>query len=47
MNLHQLLLGLCLIIKIVAGVTFAMHYTPSAAEAFNSVEHIMEDVKNG
>jgi ubiquinol-cytochrome c reductase cytochrome b subunit len=25
----------------------AMHYNPSVAEAFNSVEHIMRDVNNG
>jgi ubiquinol-cytochrome c reductase cytochrome b subunit len=31
------LLALCLIIQIVTGVTLAMHYTPSVAEAFNSV----------
>jgi len=24
-----------------------MHYNPSVAEAFNSVEHIMRDVNNG
>ena len=41
------LLGLCLIIQIVTGVTLAMHYTPSVSEAFNSVEHIMRDVNNG
>ena len=41
------LLGLCLIIQIVTGVTLAMHYTPSVLEAFNSVEHIMRDVNNG
>lgn len=41
------LLALCLGIQIVTGVTLAMHYTPSAAEAFNSVEHIMRDVNNG
>jgi len=41
------LLGLCLIIQIVTGVTLAMHYNPSIAEAFNSVEHIMRDVNNG
>ena len=41
------LLGLCLVIQIVTGVTLAMHYTPSVAEAFNSVEHIMRDVNNG
>ena len=41
------LLGLCLIIQIATGVTLAMHYNPSIAEAFNSVEHIMRDVNNG
>jgi group I intron endonuclease len=41
------LLGVCLIIQIVTGVTLAMHYNPSVAEAFNSVEHIMRDVNNG
>uniref|UniRef100_UPI0030DE32CD apocytochrome b n=1 Tax=Ophiocordyceps sobolifera TaxID=94213 RepID=UPI0030DE32CD len=40
------LLGLCLGIQIVTGVTLAMHYNPSIAEAFNSVEH-MRDVNNG
>lgn len=34
------LLGFCLIIQIVTGVTLAMHYNPSVLEAFNSVEHI-------
>ena len=41
------LLAFCLIIQIVTGVTLAMHYNPSAIEAFNSVEHIMRDVNNG
>nr|QPC56046.1 cytochrome b [Ophiocordycipitaceae sp.]QUT09480.1 cytochrome b [Ophiocordycipitaceae sp.]QUT09508.1 cytochrome b [Ophiocordycipitaceae sp.]QUT13238.1 cytochrome b [Ophiocordycipitaceae sp.]DAJ12166.1 TPA_asm: cytochrome b [Ophiocordycipitaceae sp.] len=43
------LLGLCLVIQIVTGVTLAIngHYNPSIAEAFNSVEHIMRDVNNG
>ena len=41
------LLAVCLIIQIVTGVTLAMHYNPSVAEAFNSVEHIMRDVNNG
>lgn len=41
------LLGLCLVIQIITGVTLAMHYNPSVAEAFNSVEHIMRDVNNG
>jgi ubiquinol-cytochrome c reductase cytochrome b subunit len=33
------LLAICLIIQIITGVTLAMHYNPSVAEAFNSVEH--------
>ena len=41
------LLGVCLGIQIVTGVTLAMHYNPSVAEAFNSIEHIMRDVNNG
>jgi ubiquinol-cytochrome c reductase cytochrome b subunit len=41
------LLGFCLIIQIITGVTLAMHYNPSVSEAFNSVEHIMRDVNNG
>lgn len=41
------LLAFCLIIQIVTGVTLAMHYNPSVAEAFNSVEHIMRNVNNG
>lgn len=41
------LLALCLVIQIITGITLAMHYNPSAAEAFNSVEHIMRDVNNG
>ena len=41
------LLGLCLIIQIITGVTLGMHYTPSVLDAFDSVEHIMRDVNNG
>ncbi len=41
------LLGFCLIIQIITGVTLAMHYNPNILEAFNSVEHIMRDVNNG
>lgn len=41
------LLGVCLIIQIVTGVTLGMHYTPTIYEAFDSVEHIMRDVNNG
>lgn len=33
------LLGVCLIIQIITGVTLAMHYSPNVLEAFNSVEH--------
>lgn len=41
------LLGLCLVIQIVTGVTLAMHYAPSTSLAFISVEHIMRDVWYG
>jgi len=41
------LLAVCLGIQIISGVTLAMHYNPSVAEAFNSVEHIMRDVNYG
>jgi ubiquinol-cytochrome c reductase cytochrome b subunit len=41
------LLGICLIIQIITGVTLAMHYTPSVDLAFVSVEHIMRDVNYG
>ena len=33
--------------QIVTGVFLAMHYTPNAALAFQSVEHIMRDVNYG
>ena len=45
-NFGSLLLT-CLVIQIITGITLAMHYNPSIAEAFNSVEHIMRDVNNG
>jgi ubiquinol-cytochrome c reductase cytochrome b subunit len=35
------LLGLCLGIQIITGVTLAMHYTSSIDLAFISVEHII------
>jgi len=41
------LLGLCLVAQIVSGILLAMHYTGTAALAFNSVEHIMRDVNDG
>lgn len=41
------LLGLCLVIQIITGVTLAIHYTPSIDIAFNSVEHIIRSVNYG
>ena len=38
---------LCLLVQIITGIFLAMHYIPSAEEAFNSVEHIMRDVNQG
>ena len=40
-------LAMCLGIQIATGVVLAMHYTPDAGLAFNSVEHIMRDVNHG
>ncbi len=36
-----------LVAQIVTGIILAMHYTPEAKMAFNSVEHIMRDVNYG
>ena len=36
-----------LISQIITGIVLVMHYTPSTAAAFNSVEHIMRDVNFG
>jgi quinol-cytochrome oxidoreductase complex cytochrome b subunit len=41
------LAGIVLVIMIVTGVVLAMHYTPSADLAFDSVERIMRDVNYG
>jgi len=41
------LAGMCLVFQILSGVLLAMHYTPHVTLAFNSVEHIMRDVKFG
>jgi ubiquinol-cytochrome c reductase cytochrome b subunit len=41
------LAGIVLVIMIVTGVVLAMHYTPHAALAFDSVERIMRDVNYG
>lgn len=37
----------CLMLMIITGVVLAMHYTPHADHAFNSVERIMRDVNWG
>lgn len=41
------LLAACLGLQIISGLFLAMHYSPSVAEAFNSIEHIMRDVNYG
>ncbi len=41
------ILTIVLALQILTGVVLAMHYTPSATEAFDSIEHIMRDVNWG
>jgi len=41
------LLGTCLALQIITGVTLAMHYIGSVDLAFSSVEHIMRNVNSG
>ncbi len=41
------LLSFCLAVQILTGIVLAMHFVPSAADAFNSVEHIRRDVNYG
>ncbi len=41
------LIGLMLFVMIATGLFLAVHYTPDANAAFDSVEHIMRDVNNG
>jgi quinol-cytochrome oxidoreductase complex cytochrome b subunit len=41
------LIGVTLGIQIVTGLLLAMHYTPHVDYAFDSIEHIMRDVKGG
>ena len=41
------ILSFMLVAQIVTGVVLAMHYIPSATEAFSSVDHIMRDVNYG
>jgi len=41
------LAGFVLVVQMATGIVLAMHYTPDAALAFSSVEHIMRDVNYG
>ena len=41
------ILTVVLMVQIVTGIVLVMHYTPSAADAFDSVEHIMRNVNYG
>ena len=41
------LAGITLVIMIVSGIVLAMHYTPHADLAFDSVERLMRDVNYG
>ncbi len=41
------ILTFCLVVQLLTGIVLAMHFQPSAAEAFNSVEHIRRDVNYG
>ena len=42
-----IVLAFCLVMQIATGVVLVMHYNPSVAGAFASVEHIMRDVNGG
>jgi quinol-cytochrome oxidoreductase complex cytochrome b subunit len=39
--------GLVLVSQIISGIMLSMHYTPSEAEAFKSINTIMTDVNYG
>jgi len=41
------LAGITLVVMIVSGIFLAMHYDPTAAQAFDSVEYIMRNVNYG
>jgi ubiquinol-cytochrome c reductase cytochrome b subunit len=41
------ILTFCLVAQLVTGIVLAMHYQPSAADAFNSVDRIRRDVNFG
>lgn len=39
--------GIALVVQILTGIMLAMHYVPNTKYAFDSVEHIMRDVRYG
>lgn len=39
--------GICLLMQIITGLFLSMHYNPSVALAFDSIEYIMRDVNTG
>ncbi len=39
--------GIALLVQILSGLFLAMHYVPNTEKAFDSVEHIMRDVRYG
>ena len=41
------ILTFCLVVQLITGIVLAMHYVPSAKEAFDSVEMIRRDVNYG
>src|SRR5580693_2605059 len=41
------LLAFFLAVQMMTGVVLAMHYAPTAGDAFNSIEHIRRDVNFG
>ena len=41
------ILGIALLVQIITGILLAMHYVPNTEMAFESVEHIMRDVRYG
>ena len=41
------ILTMCLVTQIITGVILAMHYAPTALNAFDSIEHIMRNVNYG
>ena len=41
------ILGIALLVQIITGLLLAMHYVPNTQMAFESVEHIMRDVRYG